>query len=78
MSPVLICPKCAHTQHAPRKPRRYVVEITLSGARAWLTDRGLAVREQAHATRWETQAEAHAYAGAHLDDKTVRHVRVTT
>jgi hypothetical protein len=54
------------------------VEITLGGARAWLTDRGLAVREQAHATRWETQAEAHAYASAHLDDKTVRHVRVAT
>lgn len=77
MSPVLICPKCQHTQRAPsqKKPRRYVVEIELGGAKAWLVDRGIVVRERAEATTWESQAEAHGYANAHLDDRTVRHVR---
>ena len=42
---------------------------------AWLVDRGIVVRERAEATTWESQAEAHGYANAHLDDRTVRHVR---
>lgn len=75
MSPVLICPKCQHTQRTPRKPRQYVVEIELKGSPAWLTDTGLVVRERAFAHRWDTAAEAYAYAAIHLDDRTVRHVR---
>lgn len=77
MSPaVLICPKCQHTQRAPKAPRKHIVEIELNGSAAWLTDTGLVVRERALAHRWDTAAEAYQYAAAHLDDRTVRHVRV--
>lgn len=74
-NPVLICPKCGHTARVPRKPRQFIVEIELNGSAAWLTDTGLVVRERALAKHWDSQADAHAYAAIHLDDRTVRHVR---
>lgn len=74
-APQLICPKCSHTQRMPKPAPRHIVEIELNGSAAWLTDTGIVVREKALDHRWDTSAEAYAYAAAHLDDRTVRHVR---
>ena len=73
--PHLICPQCHHTARITRPALRYVVETVVNGAPAWLLANGLVVRSLADAHAWDTQAEAHAYASAHLDDRSVRFVK---